>query len=58
MNIKKRIVTGIMVTGMSLGILAGCGAEKPTDTVDGFLTSIQKGTLRRQEHMLRVAQIV
>ena len=35
MNIKKRIVTGIMVTGVSLGILAGCGAE-PTDTVDGF----------------------
>ena len=47
MNIKKRIVTGIMVTGVSLGILAGCGAEKPTDTVDGFLTSIQKGDFEK-----------
>lgn len=47
MNIKKRIVTGIMFAGMSLGILAGCGAEKPTDTVDGFLTSIQKGDFEK-----------
>ena len=36
-----------MVTGVSLGILAGCGAEKPTDTVDGFLTSIQKGDFEK-----------
>ena len=36
-----------MFAGMSLGILAGCGAEKPTDTVDGFLTSIQKGDFEK-----------
>jgi hypothetical protein len=47
MNIRKRIVTGIMFAGMTLGILAGCGAEKPTDTADGFLTSIQKGDFEK-----------
>ena len=43
----RKIVAGIIYAGMSFALLAGCGAEKPTDTVDGFLTSIQKGDFEK-----------
>ena len=39
----KKLLTAFFIVGMSLSILIGCGQEKPTDTVDGFLTSFQKG---------------
>ncbi|MEH7107797.1 DUF5067 domain-containing protein [Bacillus sp. JJ1764] len=47
MIIRKKLTLGIMLAGILIGILAGCGAEKPTDVVNGYLTSIQKGDFKK-----------
>jgi hypothetical protein len=38
------LVGGILLGGL---LLTGCGAEKPSDTVNNFLTSYQKGDLKK-----------
>ena len=40
----KKLLVGALV---SIGLLAGCGAEKPTDTVDEFLTAFQKSDFEK-----------
>ena len=40
----KKVIAGLVV---SVGLLAGCGAEKPTDTVDDFLTAFQKSDFEK-----------
>lgn len=41
---KKLLLTGLVV---SVGLLVGCGEEKPTDTVDEFLTAFQKSDFEK-----------
>ncbi|CEG23775.1 hypothetical protein BN1080_02780 [Planococcus massiliensis] len=39
---RKKFLSGVMFSGLVLGLLTGCGEENPTATVDSFLTAIQK----------------
>jgi len=45
MKKMKKLLTLIMVVGLSIGVLAGC--SNPKDTVQEFLTAIQKGDFEK-----------
>lgn len=39
---KKKIFSALLLSGLSLVLLAGCGAEKPDTAVEDFLNAIQE----------------
>ncbi|WP_121613438.1 DUF5105 domain-containing protein [Mesobacillus foraminis] len=39
---KKQLIAGMMIVGLSLTALTGCFAPKPTATVEDFMTAIQE----------------
>ncbi|USK61673.1 DUF4878 domain-containing protein [Peribacillus asahii] len=46
-KLSKKLLSGIMVAGLTVSMLAGCGSPKPTDTVNDFMTSIQEGDFEK-----------
>lgn len=47
-GIKRFInISGIVIAGMLIGILAGCGSQKPTNTVEEFMTSFKTGEFEK-----------
>ncbi|MDQ0428562.1 hypothetical protein QOZ98_001388 [Planomicrobium stackebrandtii] len=43
---KKKLVS-LMFVGLITGLLAGCGSENPSATVDDFLTAVQKNDFEK-----------
>lgn len=44
---KKKFLVSVLFSSMILGVLAGCGAEKPSSTVEDFLTAIKKNDFEK-----------
>ncbi|WP_157073444.1 hypothetical protein [Planococcus rifietoensis] len=47
MRMIKKKVASLMFVGMITGLLAGCGSDNPSATVDEFLTAIQKNDFEK-----------
>ena len=47
MMMKRKMLTALLFSTITLSLLSACGAENPTSTVDGFLTSIQKNDFEK-----------
>ncbi|MBT2569591.1 hypothetical protein [Planococcus sp. ISL-110] len=47
MMMKRKLLTALLFSTITLSLLSACGAENPTSTVDGFLTSIQKNDFEK-----------
>lgn len=46
-KLRLKLLAGIVVAGLSVSMLVGCGAPKPADTVNDFMTSIQEGDFEK-----------
>ena len=46
-KMKKKFLITVLFSGLVLGLLAGCGSENPSATVDEFLTAIQKNDFEK-----------
>lgn len=42
-----KLVRGLIVAGLAIGVLAGCGAPKPTDSVNSFMTAFKDGDYKK-----------
>jgi Domain of unknown function (DUF4878) len=47
MKKMKKLLLLMMVVGLTFGVLAGCSSTEPKDTVQEFLTAIQKGDIEK-----------
>ncbi len=43
----KKFITGFIVFGFTISLLAGCGSPKPADTVNDFLTAIKEADYKK-----------
>lgn len=47
MKMRKKKLVSLMFVGLITGLLAGCGSENPSATVDDFLTAVQKNDFEK-----------
>ncbi len=47
MKMRKKKLMSLMFVGLITGLLAGCGSENPSATVDDFLTAVQKNDFEK-----------